>query len=157
MEKQKMRFTKRKSGGDRILIWYAYFLIYKWRQRKSGELERVIFRQNRRKIPPAEKYKNSLQLSWQRSFVGVSVSGPTCWVQMWSAEWHVLTLGCFFWFGIQIETVAELCTKKHDFSLGGDVTARLHPQTDRQTDRQSFSTNMQQHFHFLLSTEFLLD
>lgn len=33
----------------------------------------------------------------------------------------------------KMETVTELCTKKHDVSLGGDVTARLNRQTDRQT------------------------
>ena len=34
----------------------------------------------------------------------------------------------------KIETVSELCTKKRDVSLGGDVTARLNKQTDSSTD-----------------------
>jgi hypothetical protein len=57
MKKQKMKFTNRKSEGDRNLIWYVYFLIYRRRQKKSGGPERAILRQDRLKIPRLRNIK----------------------------------------------------------------------------------------------------
>jgi hypothetical protein len=76
----------------------------------------------------------------------MSLSGPTCWVQCGTSSHLVGSSDLAY----KIQTVTELSTKKHDVSLGGDVTVELRRQT-------SSSTDMQQHFYLLCCTMFLLD
>lgn len=46
----------------------------------------------------------------------------------------------------KIETVTELCTKKHDVSLGGDVRARLNSQTARHPAQLTLSSTLSSSF-----------
>jgi len=128
MEKRNTRFTNRKSGGDRNFTLYLYFLIYKGGQGKKQAAGKSSSPSAQAQNSPAEKYRTSLQLSWQHNVAQLS----ECRCKMQDCTFLHLVGSSDLAY--KIETVSELCTKKRDVSLGGDVTARLNKQTDSSTD-----------------------
>jgi len=125
MEKRNTRFTNRKSGGDRNFTLYLYFLIYKGGQGKKQAAGKSSSPSAQAQNSPAEKYRTSLQLSWQHNVAQLS----ECRCKMQDGTF--LTLGWFFWFGIQNRDCKWIM-----YQEAWRLSRRWRNSEAKQTDRQ---------------------